>query len=179
MSALFFLAFAYFAVGQASVRRNEAQTAADAAALAAARADRDAVGGDLLAAMKTGDQAKLAGLLVDLGDHNPAACGVAAEYAGRNGAEIPAGGCVRAAGQFGYTVSVRSTEPVGKSVVDGTEDMYAHASATAVVSPRCSFGGKKGQVLGFTCDNGNVTLDPTSDGLQLDLATFYSVHLVR
>lgn len=41
VAGLLFLAFAYFAVGQAAVNRNGAQTAADAAALAAAQETRD------------------------------------------------------------------------------------------------------------------------------------------
>ncbi|CAG6394140.1 pilus assembly protein TadG-related protein [Streptomyces cocklensis] len=179
MAALFFLAFAFFAVGQASVARNGAQTAADAAALAAARADRDAVGEDFLAALTSGDLGRLSHLLTDLGQHDESACGAAADYAGRNGAEILAGGCVPAEGLPGYTVTVRSIDSVGKSVVDGTEEIHAKATATAVVSPRCVLGSKRGSLLGFTCDNQDVTVDPTSDTFRLDLSTFYTVHLSR
>ena len=45
VGGLLFLAFAYFAVGQAAVNRNGAQTAADAAALAAAQEARDQLAG--------------------------------------------------------------------------------------------------------------------------------------
>src|SRR5690606_38995430 len=45
VGGLLFLAFAYFAVGQAAANRNDAQTAADAAALAAAQDKRDQLAG--------------------------------------------------------------------------------------------------------------------------------------
>ncbi|NUS12877.1 MAG: hypothetical protein HOY69_16005 [Streptomyces sp.] len=179
MSALFFLAFAYFAVGQASVTRNQAQTAADAAALAAARADRDALRDDFLAAVTAGDVGKLTGLLTNLGQHDGAACAAAAAYAGDNGAVMAPDDCNRADAGFGYTVTVSSRDPVGKSVVQGTEDIYAKATATAVVEPRCVVGPKHGQVLGFTCDHRDVTVDPTAGDFRLDLSTFYTVHLSR
>lgn len=44
VAGLLFLAFAFFAVGKASATRNEAQGAADAAALAAAQDARDTLG---------------------------------------------------------------------------------------------------------------------------------------
>lgn len=44
VAGLLFLAFAFFAVGKASVTRNGAQGAADAAALAAAQQARDEIG---------------------------------------------------------------------------------------------------------------------------------------
>lgn len=45
VAGLLFLAFAYLAVGQAAVNRGGAQTAADAAALAAAQDTRDQLAG--------------------------------------------------------------------------------------------------------------------------------------
>jgi Flp pilus assembly protein TadG len=179
MAALFFLAFAYFAVGQASVARGGAQTAADAAALAAARADRDAVQDAFLAALKSGDPAGLSDLLGDLGSHRRSACSAASAYAEANRAEIVAGGCVPAAAGRGYTVTVKSQGPVGTSVVPDTEKMYAKATATAVVDPRCTFGSASGHHLKFDCKQGEVTVDPTSGDFRLDLSTFYTVHLSR
>lgn len=64
VAALFFLAFAFFAVGQASSVRNSAQTAADAAALAAARETRDGIRDEFLDALKAGDLDKLTDLLM-------------------------------------------------------------------------------------------------------------------
>jgi Flp pilus assembly protein TadG len=179
MAALFFLAFAYFAVGQASVARNGAQTAADAAALAAARADRDAVQDEFLAALMSGDAAGLTALLGDLGSHAGPACSAASAYAEANRAEVTAGGCVAAAAGKGYTVTVKSRRSVGTSVVPDTEKMYAKATATAVVDSRCTFGSASGHDLKFSCKQGEVTLDPTSGDFRLDLSTFYTVHLSR
>lgn len=138
MAALFFLAFAFFAVGQAAVVRNTAQTAADAAALAAVRADRDALRDDFLAALTSGDLGRLADLLGDGGTHQREACAAAAEYAADNDAQVDPSGCTQVSGPPGYTVTVTSLGTVGTSVVDGTETKKAHATATAVIEPRCT-----------------------------------------
>lgn len=145
MAALFFLAFAFFAVGQAAVVRNTAQTAADSAALAAARADRDAVRDDFLAALKSGDLARLGALLNDLGSHSEVACPAAYDYAQQNDATVT--GCDQVSGPPGYTIAVRSIGTVGTSVVDGTETKHAKATATAVIQPRCTLGGSDGGVV--------------------------------
>lgn len=135
MTALLFLAFAYFAVGQAAVTRNSAQTAADAAALAAAREYRDEAKSAFLAALNSGDLDALGRLLTDGGTDDYGPCGAAASYAEANDAERLT--CDRVNGPPGYTVSVRTKGTVGKSVVQGTENRHAEARATAVVSPRC------------------------------------------
>lgn len=179
IAALFFLAFAYFAVGQASVARNGAQTAADAAALAAARADRDALRDEFLAAVKSGDVGKLTGLLDNPGWHDGPACGAADAYAEENGAYVLPGDCVEANGLAGYTVTVTSRDSVGPSVVDGTDRIHAKATATAVVESRCVMGAADGNALGFSCDQGDLTIDLTSAAFQLDLSAFYTVHLSR
>jgi Putative Flp pilus-assembly TadE/G-like len=177
MAALFFLAFAYFAVGQATVQRNGAQTAADAAALAAARQYRDEVRTDFLHALTTGDLKALGNLLTGLGPDDGAACSAAGTYAGDNDAEVRS--CQRVSGPPGYTVGVRSRSTVGSSVIHGTQDIHALASATAVVEPRCTAGDKDGHTVRFTCDDGDLTIDPTVSGFLLDLADFYSVHLSK
>lgn len=159
MGALFFLAFAYFAVGQASVSRNQAQTAADAAALAAARADRDAMRDGFLAALNAGDVDALANLLKGIDWHDGPACSAAAAYAADNSAEVPPGDCVRADTGVGYTVTVKSRDSVGTSVVDGTEKIHAKATATAVVEPRCVVGPQQGPSSPGT---GEPQPDPTS-----------------
>lgn len=177
MSALFFLAFAYFAVGQAAVTRNSAQTAADAAALAAARQSRDEVRADFLHALVGGDLTALGHLLADGGADDASACAAAATYADDNHADVRS--CDRVDGPPGYTVDVVTQGTVGSSVIDGTEDKHAEASATAVVEPRCALGDKSGHTIGFTCDGDTVTIDPTADGFTLDLSAFYSVHLSK
>ncbi|MFF8830355.1 pilus assembly protein TadG-related protein [Streptomyces sp. NPDC015131] len=129
VASLLFLALAFFAVGQAGATRNGAQSAADAAALAAAKESRDrfelslATIGDLLDG--------------ELGTM-PDGCDAAADFAARNKAAL--GGCVQLMdGRWGFRADVVSQEPVGDTVLPGTEGEYAHATATAIVVPLCDF----------------------------------------
>ncbi|KJK41084.1 hypothetical protein UK15_04680 [Streptomyces variegatus] len=133
VAGLLFLAFAYFAVGQAAVNRNGAQTAADAAALAAAQDTRDKLAGEWLEKVLDpatwqdifdGDGAELDG------------CGHADQLAAQNDAEVR--NCGAGPWPLSYKVDVQSSEPVGESIVPGTENQYAAASATAVIEKRCS-----------------------------------------
>ena len=178
MSALFFLAFAYFAVGQAAVTRSSAQTAADAAALAAARQDRDAVRQAFLDALHHGDLTALGHLLSVLEPDDGLPCTAARTYAEDNGAGV--GDCRRTQNDPpGYTVWVHTNGTVGSSVVDGTENIHARATATAVVEPRCVLGDKSGHAIGFTCAGRLLTVDPTAASFTLNLSDFYSVHLTN
>ncbi|MCK8679909.1 pilus assembly protein TadG-related protein [Streptomyces lichenis] len=130
MGSLLFLALALFAVGQAGATRNNAQSAADAAALAAARESRDSVvlTEDMLVDL-------LDGVLVPPGT----GCGEASAFAQQNGAGVT--GCGAATdGRWGSQVSVRSLDPVGQTILPGTETRHATATATAVVVPRCTAG---------------------------------------
>jgi hypothetical protein len=172
---LLFLAFAYFAVGQAAVARNGAQTAADAAALGAARAARDSIHDDFLDALKSGDIPALTALLNGKGMDAVDGCAAAAAYAGDNKADRRI--CERVSDPVGYRVGVRTQGTVGKSVVKGTETQHAVAIATAVVQPRCTADAAEGTKVTFICDGENVSVDPTADGFQLNLAEFFSVHL--
>ncbi|MEU6340323.1 pilus assembly protein TadG-related protein [Streptomyces sp. NPDC046977] len=174
VAALFFLAFAYFAVGQAASIRNTAQTAADASALAAAREVRDSVREPFLDALEDGDLDGLRDLL-DLRGMTPGnACGEAANYAGQNGAIVDE--CV-VGGPGGATIALHTADTVGKSVVPGTESMPAHATATAVVDSRCSVDDADGDAVTFICDGDRLTVDPTAGDFHLNLADFYFVHL--
>ncbi|WP_328423991.1 pilus assembly protein TadG-related protein [Streptomyces sp. NBC_00443] len=133
VAGLLFLAFAYLAVGQAAANRNGAQTAADAAALAAAQESRDQLAGDWLAVV--GDPTKWQDILdgdTELVD----GCWRAYELAAQNDADVQ--GCGRAE-PLGYTVDVETNKSVGDSIVPGTEDKKSTASATAVIEPRCTF----------------------------------------
>ncbi|MEU6081453.1 pilus assembly protein TadG-related protein [Streptomyces sp. NPDC047108] len=134
VGALLFLAFAFFAVGQASATRNGAQTAADAASLAWAQDVRDELRTGLLDAVENGepweDWLEGQGLL-DLAD-----CPGAHDFADRNRADVTscgADGGLRPE----FTVEVRTQYPVGRSVIPGTEGTYGTAKATAVIEPRC------------------------------------------
>ncbi|WP_437080471.1 pilus assembly protein TadG-related protein [Streptomyces sp. enrichment culture] len=134
VGGLLFLAFAYLAVGQAAANRNGAQTAADAAALAAAQERRDQLSGawveNLLDPEKWQDifDGMVAGLTPT--------CWRAEELAASNDATVL--NCY-ADGLLSYTVEVRTNKTVGDSIVPGTETKKSRATATAVIEPRCGF----------------------------------------
>lgn len=129
---LLFAALAFFVFGQAAVVRSDAQGAADAAALAAAREARDNLLPGLdLATLKPEDwQDVLEGKSFAEG-----ACGAAEEFARLNDAT---GTCTRSLLRFSVEVTTNGT--VGDSVVPGTRDMHGKARAVAEVVPRCELG---------------------------------------
>ncbi|MGW3730843.1 pilus assembly protein TadG-related protein [Streptomyces sp. F001] len=135
VAGLLFLAFAYLAVGQAAATRNEAQTAADAAALAAAQEARDQLTGQWLENVldPTSWQDIFDG---NVGLDDP--CWRAEQLAAQNDAHLVGEGCAPT-GLLSYTVDVETDEPVGDTIVPGTENKRATADATAVIEPRCSF----------------------------------------
>ncbi|MEU6884653.1 pilus assembly protein TadG-related protein [Streptomyces viridosporus] len=161
VGGLLFLAFAYLAVGQAAANRNSAQTAADAAALAAALERRDQLAGawvqDLL------DPAEWQDIFDGEAEGIGPSCWRAHELAAQNDATV------RCAldGPLGYTVESRTNKPVGDSIVPGTEDKHAKASATAVIEPRCTFDLSAGEAEAegsplplLTCKDREWELDP-------------------
>ncbi|MEV5242311.1 pilus assembly protein TadG-related protein [Streptomyces cinnamoneus] len=135
VAALLFLALAFFAVGQAGATKNGAQTAADAAALAAAQDYRDQLHTGLLAALGAGGD--VAGWLAGLGAEPGRACGAAASYAELNDAG-PGITCDQGEAPGLFTVTVTSARTVGDSVVPGTGNQHAKATAKAGVVPRCT-----------------------------------------
>jgi hypothetical protein len=175
VGALFFLAFAFFAVGQAAVVRNGAQTAADAAALAAARDGRDGIEGQFLDALDAGDLSKLKELLNGTGIDGNGACAAAGTYAAGNDAEVT--GCAGTNGALSYSVGIRTLGTVGNSVIKGTENIHATSKATAVIDPRCTDVHKGPNAIIFTCNDGELSVDPTDSNFKLNLAEFFSVHL--
>ncbi|MEU9197042.1 pilus assembly protein TadG-related protein [Streptomyces hundungensis] len=138
VAGLLFLAFAYFAWGQASVKRSETQTAADAAALAAAQDARDKFRNELLGAP---DLRQLQDLLDGKFVGEAHSCGAAMTLADANDAVTLPGweGCHLNSyrGDTAYYVKVESKKPVGKSIIAATEDRKGTATATAVIEPRC------------------------------------------
>ncbi|MEU5208171.1 pilus assembly protein TadG-related protein [Streptomyces sp. NPDC020742] len=148
VAGLLFLALAFFAVGQAAATRNGAQTAADAAALAAGQKYRDLLTKDLLDGLRDGgyesDRAAWEDLLNGRGAPSPGACASAAWFAGRNDAEVSS--CVPDSWPTSFAVDVTTRHGIGRSVVPGKEDTRASARATSVVGPRCTLGpaGKDG-----------------------------------
>ncbi|MCI0383862.1 pilus assembly protein TadG-related protein [Streptomyces sp. CNQ085] len=133
VAGLLFLAFAYFAVGMASAGRNDAQGAADAAALAAAQDARDGIREDLLDLFDPDAWEDL--LDGDRPGGTSGPCGEASEFARKNRAETVS--CEPVSFPAGFTVEVRNARPIGESLIPGTENRYAEAAATAVIEPRC------------------------------------------
>ncbi|MCJ1677850.1 pilus assembly protein TadG-related protein [Streptomyces sp. APSN-46.1] len=133
MAALLFAALVFFVFGQAAVVRSDAQGAADAAALAAAREARDNLDPALdLAMLKPQDwEGVVEGRSFDWSR----ACGAAEAFARRNDA---AGTCSRS--MLRFTVEVTTDGTVGDSVVPGTEGTHAKAKAVAEIVPRCELG---------------------------------------
>ena len=143
IGALLLLAFAYFAVGQAAATRNGAQTAADAAALAAAQDTRAQLRDALLDAFRTGRLDDLGALLGgQLTNPRDDPCQRAGSFAAANKAHTTDCHPVTTDdGLNGYAATVETDYTVGTSVVPGTERRTAHASATAAIEPLCRWQG--------------------------------------
>lgn len=185
---LLFLAFAFFAVGQASATRNGAQGAADSAALAAAQRVREELGPKVLAALTTpGGLDNIFNGIVIADAHNEAATFASKNHADLTGFDSRAGGV----GQFKFTADVKTQYTVGTSVIPGTEDEHGTASATAVIELRCTLppgGGGNSPTptptsvptptptpppVTITCDGKDMPVDPLPD-----LEKIFSVKLV-
>ncbi|MFF8263091.1 pilus assembly protein TadG-related protein [Streptomyces virginiae] len=196
VAGLLFAALAFFVVGQASVRRSDAQGAADAAALAAGREARDEVflGLDLPSVEAEVWKKIVDGKFFEVGE----ACAAAEAFAVKNDAKAT---CTAALPRF--TVTVETNEPVGDSVVPGTGDMSATAKATAAIEPRCHLGTvstpsptpaptptappgggspsptPNAATVTFTCGGETVKLDPLKPGsLKALTRKLFSVRLV-
>ncbi|MFH8625090.1 pilus assembly protein TadG-related protein [Streptomyces vietnamensis] len=129
IAGLLFLAFAYFLVGQAALTRNSAQTAADAAALAAAQDARERLRDGWIKVIL--DPGQWNSFLQGEANTGDSPCQQAEEFAARNEATLTGDKCVRlTTGEHGFKVTVSTT---------GREPDDATASAEAVVEPRCSF----------------------------------------
>ncbi|MBQ1094082.1 pilus assembly protein TadG-related protein [Streptomyces sp. B93] len=178
VGGLLFLAFAYFAVGQAAATRNEAQTAADAAALAAAQDRRDQLAGQWLTDVldPAAWQGIFEGNVPGLGD----SCWRAEQLAAQNGAHLTDGGGCSSPGPLRFTVEVETDEPVGDTIVPGTEGKHATASATAVIEPKCELPAEDADenvLPRLTCKDRYWDLDPEN---LLDLPEpkdLFDVHL--
>ncbi|MBT2466920.1 hypothetical protein J7E97_03300 [Streptomyces sp. ISL-66] len=188
VAGLLFAALAFFVVGMAGDTRSEAQGAADAAALAAAREARDdAFVGLNLADLKPADWEEI---LNGKGFDVKSACAEAESFAERNNATTVQ--CEAVLPRF--TVSVKTIRTIGQSVVPGTGAMHGEAVATAVIKPLCSLGSEpaptttpapadtgvpKPGPVNITCDGrASIELDPLNPGPLSKLArTLFSVRL--
>jgi hypothetical protein len=138
VAGLLFLAFAYLAVGQAAANRNGAQTAADAAALAAALDTRDELTDKWVENIL--DPTKWRDIFDGVGvDFN--GCARADELAAQNDATRLS--CQSVPGLPGqpprYNVEVKTNKTVGDSIVPGVEGKQSIETATAVIESVCDF----------------------------------------
>ncbi|MEU3483352.1 pilus assembly protein TadG-related protein [Streptomyces sp. NPDC033754] len=185
VAGLLFLAFAYFVVGQAAFTRNSAQTAADAAALAAAQDARDQLREGWLEVILEPDQWDdfLEGKVYYEGH----ACSRAADFAARNEAALAGRGCERL-DPPGFRVTV---------ITMGSEPRDATASAEAVIEPHCEFTAQEpsseptptptatddaeeeedGPIKGMVCDGDPWEIDPEDPTTLPDAADLFTVRL--
>ncbi len=178
VGGLLLLAFAYFAVGQAAANRNDAQTAADAAALAAAQDRRDQLAGAWVKNLLEPDrwQAIFEGNAEGLG----LSCWRADQLAAQNDAVVLS--CLPD-GPLGYTVVAQTNDTVGDSVVPGTGDFKSQERATAVIEPRCEFDlpaeeAAEDALPLLTCEGTKWELDPkTPEELLPAPEDLFDVHL--
>ncbi|MEU0601083.1 pilus assembly protein TadG-related protein [Streptomyces sp. NPDC006393] len=134
VGGLLFLALAYFAVGQATVNRSGAQTAADAAALAAAQERRDQLVAEWTKDVL--DPSKWQQIFEGDGQELSSPCWRASELASQNDARML--GC-SPHGPLDFTVDVETNKTMGKSVVPITESKRSKAHAEAVITRLCEF----------------------------------------
>ncbi|MCJ0874737.1 pilus assembly protein TadG-related protein [Streptomyces sp. AP-93] len=163
MFCLLFAALVFVTVGMAGATRSDAQGAADAAALAAAREVRDNafVGRNLLTLTPADWDEILRGRRFD----TKGACVKAQDFAGSNEASAV---CDFNVPEF--TVAVTTNDAVGDSVIPATETLLGQARATALIEPRCFLDPAPtpppppGHV-GIKCRGGGViTVDPSDPG---------------
>ncbi|MFF4097905.1 pilus assembly protein TadG-related protein [Streptomyces sp. NPDC001903] len=191
VAGLLFAALAFVAVGMAGATRSNAQGAADAGALAAAREARDNVfmGLDLLSLTPSDWEKIVNGDLLN----GAGACAKAVHFATLNNADAT---CEPATPKF--TVMVTTKDTVGDSVVPGASGTKGKATATALIEPRCTLRSAptpaptptpsptpspspspaQGSVT-FVCSGKTVTLDPAKPGSLSQVArALFSVRLV-
>lgn len=175
MTGLLFLAFALFTVAQAASVRNGGQTAADAAAIGAARADRAAFFDGFVDAL--GDDDEWREWIAGRGDIVAEGCGEAGHFAGQNDSNIEGCRPVQRQGDLGYAVDVRTRFDSGSSIIPGAGNKTAKASATAVIVPRCEADGDSDQII-LTCDGEEIAIEPDDDDFDANPADLFDVVLV-
>ncbi|MFH9978409.1 pilus assembly protein TadG-related protein [Streptomyces sp. NPDC017179] len=177
VGGLLFLALAYFAVGQATVNRGGAQTAADAAALAAAQDARDQLAGEWIRDVIDPD--KWQNIFDGNSQGLQPSCWRAYELAQRNDAHVIECG---ASGPLAYTVRVETNKSMGKSVVPITARKHSKALATAVIEPLCKFkplsvDAGADLLPRLTCKNRYWDFDPQDLGDLPSPQDLFDVHL--
>lgn len=176
VAGLLFLALAYLAVGQAAVNRGGAQTAADAAALAAAQDVRTQLTDQWLEVLP--EPAKWQEIFEGKARiHDP--CWRAEELAAENDAQLNA---CDSPTLLKYRVDVKTNKSVGRSVVPGTEGVKSTARATAVIEPLCTFelsgeGDEEDALPRLTCKDKAWELDPDKPSDLPKPEDLFDVHL--
>ncbi|WP_159037322.1 hypothetical protein [Streptomyces specialis] len=152
------MALLFFVFAQAAVTRSSGQSAADAAALAAARESRDHLFEEFLHTIDDGGD--IENILSGDDFHVPEACEDAApQLADRNDAVVIS--CEPDYDRTGYTVEVRTRDTVGESLLPGTEDQTARAEATAVIRSLCERESEEEDRVELRCeDDRDVAFDP-------------------
>lgn len=176
ITGLLTIAFLFFVFAQAAVTRSSAQSAADAAALAAARESRDQLYDGFLEVLDDED-GDLEDILDGDGARTGAPCEAAApSLAAENGAEVIS--CATPDSGLTYTVRVRTLEPVGESLLPGTENEYAEAEATAVVGGLCRLTSEEEDRIEFSCEEDrDWSFDPGDEDELPDARDMFRVHL--
>lgn len=171
------VALTVFVFAQAAVTRSGGQSAADAAALAATREARDALYDDFLDF--TGDEddeGDLEDIVAGEDFGVGSACAEAVRLAAANGADVEA--CDPDRENRGYTVTVETRDTVGASVIPGTEDMTASATATAVLDGRCEVTGEEDDLIELRCGDGEEwSFDPGDEDDMPEARDLFDVYL--
>ncbi|MFG2354023.1 pilus assembly protein TadG-related protein [Streptomyces sp. NPDC048521] len=176
VAGLLFLAFAYLAVGQASVNRSGAQTAADAAALAAAQDERNQLAGLWLDDVQ--DPTKWQDIFhgkAEVAD----SCWRAGQLAAQNDARLDS---CHPLSPLRFKTEVTTNKSVGASVVPNTESIQSAASAIAEIKPLCTFDppgeDAEADVLPkLNCDGKVWELDPDDQARLPKPEDLFDVHL--
>lgn len=176
MTGLLFLAFALFTVAQAASVRNGGQTAADAAAVGAARADRAAFFDGFIDALDDDDEWRE--WIAGRGDIVAEGCEEAGHFAGRNDSNVEGCRPVQRRGDLGYAVDVRTRFDSGSSIIPGAGNKTAKASATAVIVPKCEADDDDSDQIILSCDGEEIAIDPDDDDLDANPADLFDVVLV-
>jgi hypothetical protein len=174
VSGLLAVAFLFFVFAQAAVVRNEAQSAADAAAIAAAQEARDQLLDDFLGTIGAdGDP----GDSLDGSDFElEPACEEATRLADANDADVDS--CTLANENVGLTVGVRTRDTVGDSLIPGTEDETASAEATAVIRGLCELISDENDQVELRCDDeDDISFDPGEEDQLPDARDLFDVYL--
>ncbi|MFF9351409.1 pilus assembly protein TadG-related protein [Streptomyces sp. NPDC014734] len=181
VAGLLFLVFVFFAVGKAAALRNEAQGAADAAALAAAEKTREDFADPFFASLPEDL------LDVFLRSHPVTGCPAADSLASANNARVVPNGCSWT--HSGYrdriTVEVEGRKAVDSSVLEGSENTKAKTKATAIVEFQCDWTSVDlnddsiRDIFFFTCDKGFLEIRPSSPPPWSQVSKIlFDVHLV-